>query len=240
MNTKLFQEEIQILYDRMCSGQPFAFSKFADGEWMALNGVQTHNNEWVMYDNYIPQYSDSHIMLSESFRHKHPDYYVGISCRCCQGDKAHEKMKEVSGQNFSNLTFANVFVNANYKFFIEQFIPFFTNTERPIVLVANQQSDLSKLPFKVSKFYGIHYNAWVNQEDLNLINEIHRTNYHSIILYSAGPFGNIAIHQGWKKNQSNQYIDIVSTIDRWLDNDKFNKRCYGIGNKNFSEKVCVW
>jgi len=241
MNTKIFQEEIQLLYNRMFSEQPFAFSKFADGEWMALNGIQNHNNEWVMNDITLSvKYSESRRMLLESLQYKHPEYFVGISCRCCQGDRVYEEMKVVSGQNLSNLTFANIFVNANYNFFLDQFIPYFSKTERPLVLVANKNSDLAKLPFKVSKFYGIHYNAWVNQEDLSLINEILLTHNNSIILFSAGPFGNIAVHQGWKKNRSNQYIDIGSTIDLWLDNDKFNKRNYSIGDKNFSEKVCVW
>ena len=41
-------------------------------------------------------------------------------------------------------------------------------------------------------------------------------------------------------NKENTYIDIGSTIDKWLNNDVRNKRCYAIGVSSFSDKTCIW
>jgi hypothetical protein len=239
---KDFRNELELMYERLTSGKPFAFSKFADGEWMAMNSVTTSNGEWIMNDpNLTSLYERSRNWLWDAFRYKDPDYYVGVSCSCCQG-KAHQEMVEASGQSQANLTFANIFVNANYELFLSKFIEFFRTTDRPIVLYANKSSDITKLPFPVQKFYPISYNAWVNSFDLGLIDHtLSCIDDGSIVLYSAGPYGNIAIKHHWEYGYKNSsHIDVGSTIDRWLNNDRYNKRCYAVGDQNYSKKVCVW
>ena len=124
-------------------------------------------------------------MAGEGKRFKDAGYYVGISCPCCQG-KNHYFMKDISGQDEEHLTFANLFVNSNYDYYIKNFIPEFSN--RKIVLVANRNSDITKLPFSVEKFYGVGYNAWVN--DLNVaaqvIDECGNVDGY-VYLFSCGP-----------------------------------------------------
>ena len=233
---KKFDEELIKFHNRLKSNKPFAFSKYADGEWLAMMGVscQPGNGEWVI-DNTV-EHLRSQQLLIDSFRYKHPDYYVGISCTCCQGD-AHYKMAQFSGQSQDNLTFANLFVNANYSYFLENIIPEFST--RDIILVANQNSDVSKLPFRVEDFYGVGYNAWIN--DLNIIQKIQDKQYENkTILFSCGPLGNILAHQLHSTNNKNTYIDVGSTVDKWLNNDTRNKRCYAVGIHAFSKLVCIW
>jgi len=240
---KVFRDEITTMYQRVIEGHPFAFSKFADGEWMAMNEIIAANGEWIMNDLSLGvewMYDNARRQLWNSFRYQHPNYFVGVSCKCCQGD-AYVKMVEASGQSQDNLTFANIFVNSNYEYFLDQFIPFLQKTDKPIILFANGSSDLSKLPFKVSTFYPIHYNAWVDLDDHNLLNYFLQTGHqNAIVLFSAGPFGNIGIHKLWKENKQNIYLDVGSTLDLWLSNDRYNKRCYAIGDPRFSKKVCQW
>jgi hypothetical protein len=232
---KNFKQEIIKFHSRLVSGQNFAFSKYADGEWLAMNNMacQPGNGEWSI-DN---RSNLARHLLIESFQYKDPDYYVGISCPCCQGN-AHYEMEKFSGQDQEHLTFANIFVNSNYPLFIEYILPELIKRDNTI-LVANRNSNLNNLPFKVEEFFGIGYNAWV--EDLALIEILIEKNYKDkLILFSAGPFGNILAYKLWSNNKNNTYIDIGSTIDLWLNNDLKNKRGYAINVKQYSEKECVW
>lgn len=233
---KIFSDEIIKFNQLLKSNKKFAFSKYADGEWLAMNNIscQPGNGEWIIENSHKNQYSRQ--LLINSFKYKHPDYYVGISCPCCQG-QAHYQMVQFSEQYEENLTFANIFVNSNYKYFVDNIVPEFS--KKQIILVANKNSDVTKLPFNVEDFYGVGYNAWI--DDLNIFNVIKEKNYkNKTILFSCGPLGNILCHQLHLINKENTYIDIGSTIDKWLNNDVRNKRCYAIGVSSFSDKTCIW
>ena len=54
-------------------------------------------------------------------------------------------MREQSGQK--TLTWANVFVNSNYPYFKENFIPEFKNHD--VVLVAREDARFEDLPFEM-------------------------------------------------------------------------------------------
>lgn len=233
--TKIFEEEIKIFYNRLTSKQPFSFSKYADGEWMAINGIISTPayGEWNIDLNLCKRSID---LLKASFIYRDKNYFVGISCPCCQGNSFYD-MKSFCNQLDENLTFANIFVNYNYKFYLEYFIPYFFQQPN-IYLVANKLTDLNNLPFKVEKFYPINYNAWV--DDLDLIEVIKKDIQlasNKLFLFSAGPFGNILAHQLWDFNKNNQYIDIGSTIDPWT---KSNKMPRYYDKNEFTEKICTW
>jgi hypothetical protein len=188
---KLFKNEIEKLFARLISKKPFAFSKYADGEWMAMNQFPVFNGEFKADSS--EKTLNSIQLLRESFVYKDPNYFVGISCPCCQG-QAHQQMKTVSGQNEENLTYANIFVNSNYQFYKEKFIPEYKNWT--VNLIANEKSDITKLPFDVKRFYPIKVNAWV--ENLDLIEELKFLNTNGeLYLFAAGPFGNILSYKLW-------------------------------------------
>ena len=234
--SKIFSEEIKKLFNRLQSNQPFAFSKYADGEWMAMKGHHgsSGNGEWVI-NNGNNEYENSRQKLIESFQYKDPSYYVGISCPCCQGQH-HYDMKTFSGQDDEHLTFANIFVNSNYNFYTENFIPYFQTKD--IYLIANKVTDVTKLPFKVEKFFPIDYNAWLL--NLDLIDTLKQENVKDkLFLFSAGPFGNILSAELWKENQSNTYLDVGSTLDPWTKANRLIGKYYTEGSPD-KNKTCRW
>jgi len=226
---KYFNEEIVKLFDRLQSGKKFSFSKFADGEWMSMCQVPVNNGEFESNNST----HDAMVRLRESFQYKDDRYYIGVSCPCCQGEN-HYKMVRASKQDEDHLTFANIFVNGNYKFFKENFIPEFA--KHKIHLVANESSKIDNLPFEVEKFYPIGFSAWVNNHDLieQIIKEDHED---KLFLFCCGPFGNILAHRLWEANKKNIYMDIGSTLNPWLESEGF-RRGYFSGSDQ--EKVCVW
>lgn len=226
---KFFRKEIQKLLNLLKSGNNFSFSKYADGEWAAMTGRRVSNKEWETSE--VSKHSAS--LLNESFRYKHPDYHVGISCPCCRGED-HYSMKSESGQSLDNLTFANVFVNGNYDFFAEKFIEEFK--KREIHLIANEESEILNLPFEVQEFYPVGYNAWV--ENLDLLEDPRLSKSEKkLVLMCCGPLGNIIAHKVWEKNTSNTYLDIGSTLSPWLNSCGFERGYFKGKNRS---RECIW
>lgn len=226
---KNFSTEIEVMFERLKSGQNFSFSKYADGEWSALSGNAVNNGEF----DYNPNREDPVKELMESFTFKDNNYYVGISCPCCQGLN-HYAMKKASQQKEDNLTFANLFVNNNYKFFAKNFVPEFSNHK--IHLVANKSSKVENLPFEIEEFYPVGFSAWIN--DYTLVEKIIAKNLEGkLFLFCCGPFGNILAYRLWQSNKNNTYMDIGSTLNPWLQSEAFVRGYFSGPN---SEKICVW
>lgn len=229
---KDFRQELEKMLARLQSGAKFSFSKYADGEWAAMLGHQLDNKEFDYKSS--PEHQFARQKLIESFQYKHPDYYVGISCECCQGVN-HFLMKQASGQQESQLTYANIWVNSNYEFMKNFVIPEFSNHN--IHLVANRASKIENLPFKVEKFYPIDFSAYIT--NYGLIEEIKAANLKDkLFLFCAGPFGNLLAHQLWDHNKNNTYLDIGSTLNPWLQSEGF-KRDYYIGG-GYAGRTCIW
>lgn len=233
MNTeKNFKDEIVILFKRLKSRKYFSFSKYADGEWLMMRNIPINNNEFN-YTNDDEFYKNK---LIESFKFKDDEYYVGVSCPCCQGME-HQNMINFSEQKNENLTFANIFVNSNYSFYKDNFIEEYKNWN--VYLIANRNSKVDELPFKIEKFYPVDNTSW--RENYSLIDEIKNENVEGkLFLFACGPFGNMLSHQLWESNKNNTYLDIGSTLNPWLQSEGFKRDYYNNDTSAYSSRECVW
>ena len=229
---KIFEKELEKFYYKLRAKNPFAFSKYADGEWAVIQGHNIANGEFDFKEQEENEFYRE--KLIDSFKYKHPEYYVGISCECCQGHN-HALMKEQSGQDEEHLTYANLFVNTNYPLYVKDFIPEYKNHK--IYLIANEKAKIKNLPFKLEKFYPIGDTAFI--KNYNLIEQIKSENIkNSLFLFCAGPFGNILAHQLFNYNPNNIYMDIGSTLNPWIQSEGFTRDYYSNGYS--SRKTCVW
>jgi hypothetical protein len=249
---KLFTTEIIKFYNKLLNNEKFAIARYGDGEMIAMRGqtITSGAGEWNT-NGTDPRYQIARNYLHESFTFKDDDYYVGIVCPCCQGQQNFMNMVKGSGQDMDHLTYANLFVNGNYKYFLENFIPFFKDKE--IVLVANEVSKIEALPFSV-EFYPVKYNAWI--ENINIIEELKsRNDSNKIYLLACGPLGKILSYKLWQHNKNNTYLDVGSTLHPWLESDKNIRGYYGAFDdffkkkvtnypshviKQYSDKICIW
>jgi len=235
MITDSFQTDLKFLHNKMVKKEPFAFSKYADGEYLVLRNMHLTNCDgWT----FVPSlHNKERDYLLQSFRYNHSDYYVGISCPCCQPKDAVNWMRNNVGS--SNVTWANLFVNVNYQTFKELFIPTFDQWNKDVILVANSKMDIESLPFKVTDFMPIEIGHWLNPFLENIIEQLSEKATETdgqLFLFSGGPLGNILSHQLHLLNPKNFYLDIGSTINPW-----------GVGmnrdyllQKTDAQKVCVW
>jgi len=235
---KDFHSELDLFLTKIKNNVPFSLSRWGDGELMILErsfiDLRIVKNGEFRYDPSLPIYDDIRNQLMESYTHIDENYYIGIACSCCVGEDKFEYMKRLSGQNESNLTWANIFVNSNYFKFLNDYTIEFGNHE--IVMVVNHKADTSLLPFNVSKTYKVGTDAWL--EDIKVLDEI-KSNLkeNQLYLIAAGPLANILTYELWKLNKNNTYIDIGSVYDTQMGMN--GTRGYHSGAPTLKKK-CIW
>jgi len=230
-----FRGDLKFLLEKLKDGESFAFSKYADGEYMILVNENIKNCDGWVFDK--DKNKKEYELLLESFKYEHKDYYVGISCPCCQPRTSVEWMRENVGTK--NVTWANIFVNSNYNFFIDNFIPEFNKWKGKVRLFANEKGKDNKLPFNVDTYYPLELESWKEPYLSKIIDDsiqMSDEDEGQLFLFSAGPLGNILSHRLHLHNKKNTYIDIGSTINPWIVG---NNRGY-LNNGKTLNKTCIW
>jgi len=239
---KTFKGDFDHFLNKLKNNEHFALSRWGDGELMILENkfidIRHKGDGEFMYDPKSQIHVKMREILLNSYKYVDDNYYIGIACRCCVGKEKFEYMKKLSGQPEENLTWANIFVNSNYKYFLSELIPVLK--EKKIILIANNKSKPENLPFNVEQFYPIGIDAWVNSSQLIQklmmdISEYNMNNY--IYLIAAGPLANIITYEFWKFNKKNTYIDIGSTLDKMLGLKLTRNYLKGAETLN---KTCIW
>ena len=231
IKNKSFSNDLKVIYESLVRKDKFSFSKYADGEFAILiNKNITNCDNWTFNVDKDSVYRDE---LLHSFKYNEVGYYVGISCPCCVGNKDSTWMRDNVGTNPENLTWANIFVNGNYKYFKEKFIPEFNN--HSIILVANENAVITNLPFKVEDHIKITETGW--KDNFDLLKFLPKKDYKDkLFLFCAGPLGNMLSARMWENNKNNTYMDIGSTLNGYLVGDN---RGYLRGGDTLN-KICIW
>lgn len=230
--TKRFDEEFDKFLNKLRNRENFAFARFSDGEFFILrnetvilaenhfvtgkregHGIYTHEEQ----KEFIPEkHSFYQEKLMECFKHKMPEYYKGICCRNDVGEDAFFWQKGLNGGD-ADLTFSNLFINRNYRRFVEELVPVLKG--RDIIYVVNEAADLSGLPFGVKKDFRIGSNCMIDNYDTiekvkSYIQE-HDIKDH-VILCSAASLSNYIIRECFADNPSNTFLDIGSCLNPYL------------------------
>jgi hypothetical protein len=241
---KEFRTDFDFFFNKVKSKTPFALSRNNDGEMIILNNEYINlldkcNGEFVFNPN-DPQHSFFRERLLDSAKHKGDNYYVGIACRCCVGDSKHEALKALTEQDEAHLTWGNIFVNGNYQRYIFEMVPYFALYD--IIMVVNKKANFENLPFKnkIIERIDVGTNAWI--EDYHEVefmkHQLHEKQYkNKLFLFAAGPFSNILIHELYKLEPNNTYLDIGSTLDVMMGLGQ--TRGY-LGGAPTLSKICIW
>lgn len=238
---KTFDGDFYKFINKIQSGEHFSLSRWGDGELMILEDkfidLRKQKNGEFRYDPELDEYKGVRNKLQLSYTSTDDEYYIGVACPCCVGEEKYEYMKRKSHQDEEHLTWANIFVNSNYKLFLTEFVPAMNG--RDVVIVANEKADTSKLPFNVEKTYKVGTDAWLN--DYSVVDRIkyeYRNKKDRIFLFAAGPLANILTYELWfYMNKDNTYIDIGSTLDTQMGMRP--TRGYHRGAKTLN-KTCIW
>jgi hypothetical protein len=156
-------------------------------------------------------------------------------------------MIDFHGGDHPNLTFANLLINANYKRFVEEMVQNFVN--RDIIYVVNELADTSKLPFDIMKKFNIGSNCMIDNFDTSekVKDYISSNNIKdAIVLCSAASLSNFVIHDCYKEDSGNTFLDIGSCLNPLLNLEGWKyTRGYLTGywlnsGSPFGNQVDVW
>ncbi|NJO61959.1 MAG: DUF1792 domain-containing protein [Richelia sp. RM2_1_2] len=239
---KTFKGDFDLFLAKIKKDEHFALSRWGDGELKILENepldLRHKGDGEFRHDPSDPKCLKMRNILMESYKHQGDNYYIGVACQCCVGKEKFDYMRKLSGQPESNLTWANIFVNSNYKHFVDDLLPVLK--DKQVILIANRNSKINGLPFKVERFYSVATDAWIDNYELSqhLQQEIGEFNIHDrVYLIAAGPFANILTYELWKYDRNNTYIDIGSTLDKYLGLKL--TRLYLQGGATLN-KNCIW
>jgi len=256
---KSFVGDFDLLLGLLSRGENFAFSRFSDGELFILQnkrlilgdgvtvvGEKSWGNNYRFEDfkSFEPGvHGGFQRHLVEAFTHRQRNYFKGVSCACCVGRDNFEWQLGLHGGDDDSLTWANLWVNGNYARFIELVLPVFKS--RNCVFVGHRNADISSFDCFVKDFR-VGFNAMIN--DVHVIDEIKdwvRVNNvrNHVFLFSASSFSNLAIYELFKIFPENTFIDIGTTLVRFMGMPM--ERAYlqafwnGASHPDLG-KVCVW
>jgi len=223
-------DDFNLFLNKIRNNISFALIRPADGEYHILqNNTLTNIDNWTFIQN-GKLYNDltSAIHLSSK-----KNCYVGIPCGCCNLNMAKWYI-----ENFklhpSYTTFANVFVNKNWK----RWTSFLLDEKIPFIFIG--PNDLPN-SFLVQKYINIPLylvNEWDNKGDeylSNILNEV-RKYKNKLFLFSGGPISKILISHAWNEHPHNIYLDIGSSLDKFMKGS--SNREYTIDGHELSQLEC--
>jgi hypothetical protein len=236
---KSYSQDIKILHEALSKNEHISFSKFCDGEWAVIQNIPINNKEF-WFDPNREEDQNKRQALINAFQYNNNRYFVGITCVNVFGLDTHRNMVSLSKQPQERLTWADIWVNSNYMYYIKNIVSMFK--KRPTILFCNSRGQIHNLPFKPQHVFPVGNNAWEESwntiEDAKSFIKLHNIK-DSIFLFCCGPFGNILCHQLTEFNKNNTYLDIGSTLNPFLLSQGFH-RDYYMGDNYFSRMIGAW
>lgn len=208
---KNFKDEFYKYAEMMKQDKPFALARYADGECAVMKGKSVANttDKWQA-PNELTQLG---IDLKETLSHTEDNYHYGISCQCCD-TISKDYLLGMIKQKEDNITYSNLFVNANYHRWIE----FIKTLDRHVILIANAEGAGKPLPIlKVDQYFAIPNNCidfYAKHKDDFIVKLVEgfKDIHGQLVLISAGPLAEIIVHHLYNTNPTNTYIDVGSAV----------------------------
>ncbi len=241
---KTFSNDLALLNEKLITKDNFSLVRFGDGEMIVINGQSIDLSEKCngehKYNPASERDEEFRQILSDSLTFKNSQYYIGLPCRCCVGDKQCDNLRSQSQQDERNLTWANIFVNSNYPIFLQSTVKALQS--RTTHIICHNKADLSHLTFTIQKDFRVGANAWVNDyhssiEEISQFIEEHNIN-NEVFIFCAGVLSNMLIYELTRRHSNNTYIDAGSVFDDIMNLGKTRK--YLKGSKKQLKKVCIW
>lgn len=234
-----FNEDFKFFTDLIRSEKNFAYARYADGEVALMQGRAVgagsqafHIDNWRAPNDITKAGRD----LIDTLNHTESDYYYAISSK---SDQASDYQFLISNIKSNNITFANLWINANY----QKMKAFYETLNKEVYVVCNEKAKKESFPFKVLELFPFPndcVNYWENWgEDYihqlaSYVNEIKNKTF----FISCGPVSEIIIHRLYQTNNRNQYIDVGSSIDEFVHG--YKTRPYMDQNSFYAKHVSTF
>lgn len=215
MNNKIFlNNEFDRFWNKISNGENFSLLRYGDGERSIMRGMKIKAQEGWESPDCLSELGKA---LLSSLNITEDNFYYGISCPCCDLSAYYWYSTRIPSKN---ITFANLWVNANYSRFIEKF----SLLKRDAVVITNYRALGHKIGnLNILKHYGVGDDCisyWEKdaKELIQQIKEDFGSRNDLLYVISAGPMSEPIIVELYKNNPNNCYIDFGSSIDIFVHN----------------------
>lgn len=242
MMTQDFKGDFFEIMRMIVEADSMAFSRAADGEANVMKNNTIGNKDGWLYkkDKNLIFRAD----LRKSMLCKDPGFIYGISCTCCDVVN-HDYLLKLLKTDRCNMTFSNMWVNANFPLFKEHFFKAIKKSGKDVIICTNKKAKIKNLEahIPVKDFIQIPGNCvtyWEEKRDnIRALLDLHASSRgNSIFLFAAGPLSEILIYEMWQINPLHILLDIGSSIDPILFDRQ--SRNYHNDSSEFSQRVCNW
>jgi hypothetical protein len=211
--------DFDFFWEKITHNMNFTFTRYADGEVMLMKGIPVGpETQAFKIDNWSAPASitKAGLDLLESIKHTEDDYYYGISALNDNIDD-HFFLKKNIKQSEKNLTFVNLWINANYRKTMKNYC----SLKRDVILICNEKAKKENFPFNVVSIKPFPNNCidfWeYNSEKYILDLLLEYGNFKNQLFFvSCGPISEIIIDKLYKNNPNNTYVDVGSSIDEFV------------------------
>ncbi len=236
---RCFYDELFFFTDKILTHENFSIVRFGDGEMKIVKGESIKTSRFF-YTPGDKKHEHNRDILCKSLSYNSPQYYVGFPGRCCVGDQYTDSIIELSGLPDKQLTWASVFINANYDNFLNITVP--ALQKRTLNLICFEKAVLKHLPFQIKKQFGVGMNAWADDLEktypaIEAYIESEKVK-NEIFIFCSGILSNMLIYKLTEKYPQNTYLDVGSVFDVYLSLGK--TRRYLKGNQKQIQHSCIW
>ena len=176
------RDEYEKFWQKIKRGENFALSRYGDGERSLMLGHPVHAQEgWQSSGQ-----TTLGTALLDSLNIEAPNFFYGISCPCCDSAAYYWYLRHIKNRN---ITFANIWLNSNFKTFQKDF----AQLKRNAVLITNWRGKGKKYgQLNVKRHYTIDDQCvpfWEAEGEKLIRQIIAETGHEKNLLYvvSAGP-----------------------------------------------------
>jgi len=214
-----FFEDFNKFWKLIEDGINFTFTRYADGEVMLMNGKPVGSiTQASRIDNWESPEAMTKVgaELLQTLTHSEDNYYYGISAPNDNINDYYFLIDNIKGKK-ENLTFVNLWINANYRNTIKKY----ALLKRNVILVCNENAKKENFPFNVTDimpFPNDCINFWNKNSEQYIADLIAKYGEMSNQLFfiSCGPVSEIIIHRLYQNNPNNTYVDVGSSIDEFV------------------------
>ena len=126
-------------------------------------------------------------------------------------------MRENIKHNDSNITFVNLWINANYQKTKNKM----KSLKRDVILICNENAKIENFPFKVKELIPFPNNCisfWEENSSVYMDTLLKKFKdiKNELFFISCGPVSEIIINKLYTNNPYNSYVDVGSSIDEYV------------------------
>lgn len=204
------------LIENIKNKNSFAFSRFNDGEMMAIEKV---GSVVARGDQYVDTTLSE--ALKKSILHKQKNYYIGIPCSSCY--LRYNTLAKKLIEDYEHITHAVVTTNRNWKKFIEEFPKAMAGRE--MIWIGGKDQNIEPLKnmgldiintVLVPQRNSWDYYAKIKQKVPQLFKK------NQVVGISLGPTARVLAQEWFKENPEITFIDMGSNFDPFTRNVRHN------------------